>query len=307
MSSNAQTPAATGLTVTFTPAMATRHRFAEVHGFRVFYREAGDPAHPTLLLLHGFPTSSHMFRNLIPLLADKYHVIAADMPAFGQTVRVSEEPIAHTFESVTQVMEAFIAHLGLQSFALYMQDYGAPVGLRLALNNPGRITAIVTQNGNAYMEGVNVAAFQPILNYWNDQTQENRGALRALLTPETTQWQYTAGVADSTLVSPDNWISDLAHLRSPGNDEIQLDLLLDYRTNVALFPAFQEYFRDSQVPLLATWGKNDPFFVPPGAEAFKTHLPQAEVHLLDTGHFALETHIIEIATLMRDFLGRHLN
>ena len=305
MSSPTQTPAA-ALTVTFTPETATRHRFAEVNGFQIFYREAGKPGRPTLLLLHGFPTSSHMFRNLIPLLADQYHVIAPDMPGFGQTKRASEEPFAYTFDSVTQVMEAFVATLGLQSFVLYMQDYGAPVGLRLALNKPERVTAIITQNGNAYVEGVNVPAFQPILNYWGEQTPENRAALRVLLTPETTQWQYTAGVPDSALVSPDNWASDLAHLTSPGNDEIQLDLLLDYRTNVALFPAFHEYFRTSQVPLLAACGKNDPFFIPPGAEAFKTDLPKAEVHLLDAGHFALESSLYEIASLMRAFLGSHL-
>ena len=300
-----QTPTAS-LTVTFSPETATRHRFVEIEGFRVFYREAGNPDRPTLLLLHGFPTSSHMFRNLIPLLADQYHVVAPDMPGFGQTQRTSEEPFAYTFASLTEVMEAFVSRLGLDKFALYMQDYGAPVGLRLALNKPEHITAIVSQNGNAYMEGVNVAAFQPILNYWNDPTAKNRATLRALLTPETTQWQYSVGVADASLVSPDNWVSDLAHLTSTGNDDIQLDLFFDYRTNVALYADFQAFFRQSQVPLLAAWGKNDPFFIPPGAEAFKRDLPAAEVHLLDAGHFALESHLFEIASLMRAFLGNRL-
>ena len=280
-------------------------RSADVDGMNVFYREAGSPDAPTLLLLHGFPTSSHMFRDLIPLLADRFHIVAPDLPGFGRTDMPSRDKFAYTFDNIAAVIDRFTEVLGLDRFAVYVFDYGAPTGLRLAVKHPERILAIVSQNGNAYEEGLS-EGWNPIQAYWRDPSDGNRQALRAMLTPETTRWQYTHGVQDVASVSPDGSALDDLYLARPGADEIQLDIFGDYKTNVALYPAFQAYFRDHRPPLLAVWGKHDPFFLPAGAEAFKRDLPEADVRFFDTGHFALETHVDEIATAIREFLAAHV-
>jgi pimeloyl-ACP methyl ester carboxylesterase len=280
-----------------------RYNQVAVGGNKIFYREAGPATAPTILLLHGFPTSSHMFRNLIPALADRYHVVAPDLPGFGFSDAPDRESFRYTFENLARVIDSFTQSIGLQRYAIYVFDYGAPVGLRLALAHPERITAIVSQNGNAYAEGLS-EGWNPIQKYWKEPNEANRTALRDFLKPEATKWQYTHGVQDATLVAPEAYELDSARLARPGNDEIQLDLFLDYASNVALYPKFQEYFRAKQPPLLAVWGKNDPFFLPPGAEAFKRDIPSAEVHFYDTGHFALETHHREIGEAIREFLGR---
>jgi pimeloyl-ACP methyl ester carboxylesterase len=277
----------------------------DVDGLKVFYRSAGAPGGPVVLLLHGFPSASHMFRDLIPELLDQYRVIAPDLPGFGMTEQPPRNAFSYTFENITKVINRFTEVLGLTRFAIYVFDYGAPVGFRLALAHPDRITAIVSQNGNTYIEGVS-EAFAPVQAYWNEPTQANRDALRGLLTPETTLFQYTHGVSDPALVSPDGRNLDDFYLARPGNDEIQLDLLGDYKTNVALYGRIQAYLRDRRPPVLAIWGKNDPFFIPAGAEAFKRDVPDAEVRFVDSGHFALETHAREIGAAMRVFLGRHL-
>ncbi len=279
------------------------YRSATVDGRRIFYREAGHPEHPTLLLLHGFPSSSHMFRNLIPRLADRFHLVAPDLPGFGFSEAPDRAQFDYTFANLARVIEGFTDALGLERYALYVFDYGAPVGFRLALARPERVTAIISQNGNAYEEGLSTG-WNPIQKYWQEPNAANREALRALLTPETTKWQYVHGVSDETLVAPESYTLDSALLARPGNDEIQLDLFLDYANNVALYPRFHEYFAARQPPFLAVWGKNDPFFLPPGAEAFRRDLPSAEVHFLDTGHFALETHVEKIAATIRSFLGK---
>ncbi|MBN9488927.1 MAG: alpha/beta hydrolase [Alphaproteobacteria bacterium] len=283
----------------------TRYRTAEFDGHKIFYREAGDSAAPAVLLLHGFPTSSHMFRELIPLLSDRYHVIAPDLPGFGHSEAPARETFNYTFDNLATVIDGFVQTIGLSRYAIYVFDYGAPVGFRLALAHPERITAIISQNGNAYVEGLS-DGWNPIRKYWSEPNEANRAALRAFLTPETTRWQYVHGVADPENVSPDGYTLDSALLARPGDDEIQLDLFRDYASNIALYPKFQAYFRDKRPPILAAWGKNDPFFLPPGAEAFKRDNPAAEVRLFDTGHFALETHCTEIANAIRDFLGRTL-
>jgi pimeloyl-ACP methyl ester carboxylesterase len=281
------------------------YKHALVGANKTFYREAGATTAPNILLLHGFPTSSHMFRNLIPALADRYHVVAPDLPGFGFSEAPDRQRFAYTFENLAKVIGAFTQAIGLGRFAIYVFDYGAPVGLRLALAHPDRITAIISQNGNAYEEGLS-EGWNPIQKYWKDPTPGNRAALRDFLKPEATKWQYVHGVQDETLLAPEAYQLDAALLDRPGNDEIQLDLFLDYASNVALYPKFQEYFRSTQPPLLAVWGKNDPFFLPPGAEAFKRDIPSAEVHFYETGHFALETHHGEIAGAIRDFLDRKL-
>jgi pimeloyl-ACP methyl ester carboxylesterase len=285
--------------------MSVRFNSVEVDGLKVFYREAGNQARPTVLLLHGFPSASHMFRDLIPQLADRYHVVAPDLPGFGMTEQPARDKFAYTFENFAHVIDRFTEVLGLDKFALYVFDYGAPVGFRLAVKHPERITAIVTQNGNTYLEGVS-EAFAPVQTYWKEPTQTNRDALRSFLAPQTTLFQYTHGVADQSLVSPDGRNLDDFYLARPGNDEIQLDLLLDYQSNVALYGTIQAYLREHRPPVLAVWGKNDPFFIPPGAEAFKRDVPSAEIRFVDSGHFALETHAREIGTAMREFLGKHI-
>ena len=285
--------------------MSVRFKTADVDGLKVFYREAGDPARPVVLLLHGFPSASHMFRDLIPELADRYHVVAPDLPGFGMTEQPGRDQFAYTFENIATVVGRFTEVLGLNKFAVYVFDYGAPVGFRLAVKHPERISAIVTQNGNTYLEGVS-EAFAPVQAYWKEPTQANRNALRVFLAPQTTLFQYTHGVADPSLVSPDGRNLDDFYLARPGNDEIQLDLLLDYQSNVALYDTIQAYLRQHQPPVLAVWGENDPFFIPPGAEAFKRDVPSADIRFVDSGHFALETHAGEIGAAMRDFLGRHL-
>ena len=279
------------------------HRTVVVGGHRVFYREAGDPAHATLLLLHGFPTSSHMFRGLIPLLANRFHLVAPDLPGFGFTTSPGREQFRYTFANLAKVVEGFTDAIGLNRYALYVFDYGAPTGFRLALARPERVMAIISQNGNAYEEGLS-KEWGPVQRYWREPTAANREALRAMQTPEATKWQYVHGVADESLVAPESYTLDSALMARPGNDEIQLDLIGDYASNVALYPEFQRYFAARRPPLLAVWGRNDPFFLPAGAEAYRKDLPDAEVHLLDTGHFALETHGGEIAQAIRDFLGK---
>jgi pimeloyl-ACP methyl ester carboxylesterase len=281
----------------------TRYQHAIVEGHKIFYREAGPRAASTILLLHGFPTSSHMFRNLIPALADRYHVVAPDLPGFGFSDAPDRSRFRYTFDNLARVIGGFTETIGLKQYAIYVFDYGAPVGFRLALVHPERVTAIVSQNGNAYEEGLS-QGWNPIQRYWKEPTPENRAALREFLTPEATRSQYLYGVQDETLVAPEAYALDSALLARPGNDDIQLDLFLDYASNVALYPKFQDYFRTKRPPLLAVWGKNDPFFLPPGAEGFKRDDPNAEVHFYDTGHFALETHYGEIAEAIRDFLDR---
>jgi pimeloyl-ACP methyl ester carboxylesterase len=285
--------------------MTPTYRTASVDGLKVFYREAGDTKAPTVLLLHGFPTSSHMYRDLTPVLADRYHVVAPDLPGFGFTDAPDRASFKYSFDHLAEVIERFTEILGLDRYALYVFDYGAPVGFRLALHHPERITALISQNGNAYVEGLS-EGWNPIQAYWKDPSPENRAALRAFLKPEATQWQYTHGVPNPERLSPDAWTLDSALLTRPGNDEIQLDLFLDYASNVALYPKFQEYISTRRPPLLAVWGKNDPFFLAAGAAAFKRDNPDAEIHLLDAGHFALESQGAEIAAIIRDFLGRKL-
>jgi len=286
--------------------MTVAYRHAVVDGTRIFYREAGRRDAPALLLLHGFPTSSHMFRHLIPQLADRYHVIAPDLPGFGFSDAPDRQQFRYTFENLAKVIGNFVEAVGLEKYAIYVFDYGAPVGFRLALAHPERITAVISQNGNAYEEGLS-QGWNPIQRYWKEPTPKNREALRDFLTPDATRSQYLYGVQDETLVAPESYTLDSALLARPSNDEIQLDLFLDYASNVALYPKFQNFFRNSKPPLLAVWGKNDPFFLPPGAEAFKRDNASAEVHFYETGHFALETHTAEIAGTIKAFLQRTIS
>jgi pimeloyl-ACP methyl ester carboxylesterase len=277
------------------------YRTTDVTGLKVFYRESGPPDGPKLLLLHGFPSAGHMFRDLIPRLDDRFHVVAPDLTGFGQSAMPDRGTFPYTFEAVTDVIEGFTDVVGFDRYALYVFDYGAPTGFRLAVRRPEAISAIVSQNGNAYTEGLS-DGWDPIRAYWKEPTQANRDAIRSLVQPETTVWQYTHGVADPSLVSPDGYTLDNYYLARPGAHEIQLDLFLDYAGNIELYPEFQRYFRTRQPPLLAIWGRNDPFFLPAGAEAFKRDIPGADVRLLETGHFALETHAAEIAAAIRGFL-----
>jgi pimeloyl-ACP methyl ester carboxylesterase len=280
-----------------------KYRTSDVDGFKIFYREAGPVDAPKLLLLHGFPSAGHMFRDLIPLLADRFHMIAPDLPGFGQSDMPSRTRFSYTFDNLASVIDRFTEVVGFDRFAVYVFDYGAPTGFRIAARHPDRITAIISQNGNAYEEGLS-DGWNPIRAYWQEPSEKNRQALRAFISPETTRWQYTQGVMDTTLVSPDGQNLDNFYLTRPGADEVQLDLFGDYQSNVALYPTFQKYFRTYKPALLAIWGKNDPFFLPAGAEAFTHDNPTAVVQFLDTGHFALETHAKEIAQSMREFLAR---
>jgi pimeloyl-ACP methyl ester carboxylesterase len=282
---------------------ATSIHRAEADGVQVFYREAGEAEAPVVLLLHGFPASSFMFRELIPRLAGDYRVIAPDLPGFGFTVVAAERRYVYSFDQLAHTIEAFTRALHLDSYAIYVFDYGAPTGFRLAMSHPERVTALITQNGNAYEEGLG-DAWGPIRKYWAEPTAANRDILRqSVLTAGGTRWQYTHGVANPESIPPESYTLDTALLERPGNKEIQLDLFLDYASNLKLYPEFQEYFRKSKPPLLAIWGKNDPFFIPAGAEAFRKDIPSAKVQFLETGHFALETHVVEIASAMKDFLA----
>lgn len=281
------------------------YRYATIEGVKVFYRQAGPANAPIVLLLHGFPTSSHMFRNLIPLLADRYHVIAPDYPGFGQSDAPDRASFAYTFGRYADIVDALMTELGADRYAMYVMDYGAPVGYRLALKHPARVSGLVIQNGNAYEEGLR-DFWDPIKVYWSEGTAERREALSGLVTLEITKFQYTDGMSDVARISPDNWVHDQALLDRPGNKDIQLDLFYDYRTNVPLYPEFQRFFRENTPPTLIVWGKNDKIFPEEGAHPYLRDLPDAEFHLLDTGHFALEDKLDEMAPLIGDFLDRYI-
>jgi pimeloyl-ACP methyl ester carboxylesterase len=278
------------------------YRKVDVDGLNIFFRQAGPQDAPALLLLHGFPSAGHMFRDLIPQLADRFHVVAPDLPGFGQSDMPERTSYSYSFDNIATAIDRFTEVIGLRHFAIYVFDYGAPTGFRLAVRHPERISGIISQNGNAYVEGLS-DGWSPIRAYWQDPSDATRNALRAFVAPETTVWQYTHGVADTSAISRDGYSLDNFYLARRGAHEVQLDLLGDYKSNVALYPEFQRYFRRHKPPFLAVWGKNDPFFLPPGAEAFKRDMPDAEVRFLDTGHFALETHCDEIAAMIRQFLG----
>ncbi|WP_250528810.1 alpha/beta hydrolase [Caballeronia sp. ATUFL_F1_KS4A] len=283
----------------------THYRTATIDGLTIFFREAGPQDAPVVLLLHGFPTSSHMFRQLIPALADRYHVIAPDYPGFGQSDMPDRGKFAYTFDRFGELMDGLLDHLGINRYAMYVMDYGAPVGWRLALKHPDRVTGFIVQNGNAYDEGLK-AFWDPIKTYWADGSDSSRKALLPLLTIETTIFQYTDGVSDRTRISPDNWVHDQALLDRPGNNDIQLDLFYDYRTNLPLYPELQAYFREFKPPMLIVWGKNDFIFPADGAYPYKNDLPEVETHLIDTGHFALEDKADEMVPLIREFLARRV-
>jgi pimeloyl-ACP methyl ester carboxylesterase len=291
--------------VTASALERTHFRTAEVDDVKVFYREAGRRDAPAVLLLHGWGASSFMFRNLIPQLSDKYRVVAPDLPGFGLTVSPPRGRFRYDFDNLAEVIDRFTRKIGLERYAVYVFDYGAPTGFRLALKHPERITAIISQNGNAYEEGLS-SGWDPIRRYWTQPTQENRDALRAFMTLETNRWQYEQGEPDKSLIEPEAYLLSQAAFDAPGNMEIQLDLFGDYKSNLALYPKFQEYFRTRRPPLLAIWGKNDPFFLPAGAEAYKRDNPKAEVHLLDAGHMALETRWPEIGARIVEFLDRSI-
>lgn len=287
-----------------TPALAkTSYQTVSVKGIDIFYREAGSPSRPTLLLLHGFPTSSHMYRELIPALAADFHIIAPDYPGFGQSSAPDTEEFEYTFDHLAEVIEAFLEQIGCTRFSLFMQDYGSPIGFRIAAKHPEWLSALLVQNANAYIEGINMEAFAPVQPFWANRTAETEAPVRSFLAPETTRFQYTHGVRNPAAISPDTWLHDQSLLDRPGNDRIQLDLLHDYQNNVPRFAEWQAYLRRHQPPTLITWGKNDPFFTEAGAKAYLKDLPNAELHLLDTGHFALEEDGPLIATLIREFLA----
>ncbi|MCX6954174.1 MAG: alpha/beta hydrolase [Verrucomicrobia bacterium] len=281
-----------------------RYQTAKLSGLDIFYREAGPKDAPTILLLHGFPTSSNMFRHLIPRLAATYHVVAPDYPGYGQSSMPDRKDFAYTFENCAKLMDQLMDRLGIQRYSMYVMDYGAPIGYRLALMHPERVQALIIQNGNAYDEGL-LEFWDPIKKYWKEASPANRQALHFLVEPKATKWQYENGVSDLSLLDPTTWALDQLGMDRPGNDEVQLDMFYDYRTNVPLYPAFQAFFRKYQPPTLIVWGKNDYIFPPAGAAPYKRDLKTVETHLLDTGHFALETHGIEMATLIKKFLKAH--
>ncbi len=281
------------------------HRYEKVGDANIFYREAGDPAAPTVLLLHGFAASSYMYRHLIPALSKHFHVVAPDLPSFGYTEAPGRTQYSYTFDNIANTMNRFTEQLKLDRYAIVVHDYGAPIGWRLALAHPSRITAIVSQNGNAYEEGL-AKGWDDIRRYWQSPTLENRAALKDFPTPASVKWQYLEGVSDPSKVAPDGYTLEGAHVSRPGNADIQLDLILDYASNVRMYPQFQAYFRKEQPPLLAVWGKNDPYFLPAGALAWKRDIPKAEIHFYDTGHFALETHAEEIVPVVQAFLKKNL-
>lgn len=283
---------------------AIHHRYATVDGHRLFFRQAGDPDAPAVVLLHGFPTSSYMFRNLLPALADRYHVIAPDHLGFGLSDAPSVEEFDYTFDALTDLTAGLLRTLGIGRYAMYVQDYGAPIGWRLALRDPSAITAIITQNGNGYDAGFVESFWKVVWAYQRDQTHDTEAAVRQFLTLDATRWQYVTGVADETLVDPEAWHHDYALISRPGNDLVQLKLFRDYATNAPLYPRLHEYFRATRVPLLAVWGRGDEIFGPAGAEAFAADLPDADIHLLDGGHFLLETALDEVAELIRGFLAK---
>ncbi len=286
-------------------AVQVHYRFEQVGDVKVFYREAGDPSSPTILLLHGFAASSYMFRDVIPALADRYHVVAPDLPSFGYTEAPGRDGYEYTFDNLARTIDAFTEQLNLDRYAIMVHDYGAPVGWRLASAHPERITAIVSQNGNAYEEGL-ASGWDAIKTYWAAPTAANRAALKDFPTPASIKWQYLEGVRDPSLVSPDGYTLEGLHVIRPGNADIQLDLLLDYASNVAAYPRFQAYFREKQPPLLAVWGENDPYFLPAGAQAWTRDIPGADIRFYDTGHFALETHGNEIIPAIRAFLDENV-
>ncbi|MDQ7247642.1 alpha/beta fold hydrolase [Dongia sedimenti] len=284
----------------------THHRTAEIDGIGIFYREAGPADAPVVLLLHGFPTSSHMFRNLIPALSDRYRVIAPDYPGYGQSAMPDRAQFAYTFDRFGELVDGLLDRLGVTAYAMYVMDYGAPVGWRLALKHPERITGLIIQNGNAYDEGLK-EFWDPIKRYWASGAEADRKALHVLVTPGITKFQYTDGVADVSRVSPDNWVHDQALLDRPGNADIQMDMFYDYRTNLPLYPSVQAYFRKHLPPTLIVWGKNDTIFPADGAHPYKRDLPDVEFHLFDTGHFVLEDKADEVFPLIRDFLDRKIS
>ncbi|RAX40309.1 alpha/beta fold hydrolase [Rhizobium tropici] len=287
------------------PIVTVHYRSAKMQGLNIFYREAGPADAPVVLLLHGFPSSSHMFRNLIPQLADRYHVIAPDYPGFGQSDAPDHKDFKYGFGPYADIVDELLSSIGVKSYAMYVMDYGAPVGYRLALKHPDRVTALIIQNGNAYDEGLR-GAWDPIKAYWADGSSAHRDALSGLVTLEATKFLYIDGMSDVSRISPDNWVQDQALLDRPGNKDIQMDLFYDHRTNLPLYPAFQKYFRDYQPPTLIVWGKNDKVFSEEGAHAYLRDLPKAEIHLLDSGHFALEDKLDEMVPLIRGFLDREL-
>ena len=283
---------------------AVHHRYATIDGHRLFYREAGDPEAPAVVLLHGFPTSSYMFRDLVPALADRYHVIAPDHLGFGLSDAPSVEEFDYTFDALTDLTDGLLLTLDITRYAMYVQDYGAPIGWRLALRDPSAITAIVSQSGNGYDAGFVESFWKVVRAYQTEQTPDNEAAVRQFLTLDATRWQYLTGVPDETLVDPESWHHDYALISRPGSDKVQLKLLRDYATNAPMYPRVHEYFRSTRVPLLAVWGRGDEIFGPAGAEAFADDLPDAEIHLLDGGHFLLESALDEVAELIRNFLAK---
>jgi pimeloyl-ACP methyl ester carboxylesterase len=285
----------------------TTYHTTKVDGLNLFYREAGSKNAPTIVLLHGFPSSSHMFRNLIPLLADSYHVIAPDYPGFGYSDAPDVKSFEYTFDHVAQVIDHLLTQLAIKRFSMYIQDYGSPVGFRLATKYPERVQAIVTQNGNAYEDGLSPFWAENLVPFWSHRDAQTEAKVRQLLTLETTKFQYLTGYRNPENISPDTWTFDQAGLDRPGNAEIQLALFYDYRNNLKLYPAWHQYLREKHPPVLAAWGKNDPIFIPAGAHAFKRDVPNAEVHLLDTGHFALEEDAAEISTLMHQLLAKNVH